>query len=56
MQLILNFIHDEEGQDLVEYALLLAFLALSAIAILPALGQVVNNMFSQTASVLSTSR
>jgi Flp pilus assembly pilin Flp len=32
------FLKDEEGQDLVEYALLLVFLALAAIAILPTLG------------------
>jgi Flp pilus assembly pilin Flp len=34
IELIRKFIRDEEGQDLVEYALLLVFLALSAIAIL----------------------
>jgi Flp pilus assembly pilin Flp len=45
---------DEEGQDLVEYALLLVFLALAAITVLPTLGKVVNNVFSQSASTLTT--
>ena len=46
---------DEEGQDLVEYALLLVFLALAAIAVLPTLGSAVNNVFSQSASTLEGS-
>jgi Flp pilus assembly pilin Flp len=39
-ELINKFIRDEEGQDLVEYALLLVFLALAAIAVLPTPGGV----------------
>ena len=35
LELMKKFMKDEEGQDLVEYALLLVFLALAAIAILP---------------------
>ena len=34
-----EFISEEEGQDLVEYALLLSFIALVASIALPALGQ-----------------
>jgi Flp pilus assembly pilin Flp len=49
-----KFIRDEEGQDLVEYALLLVFIALAAIAVLPTLGKAVNNVFSQSASTLTT--
>jgi Flp pilus assembly pilin Flp len=44
---------DEQGQDLVEYALLLVFLALAAIAILPTLGSSVNKVFSQSNSALN---
>ena len=47
------FWNDERGQDLVEYALLLVFLALAAISILPILGQTVNNTFSSAASSLN---
>ena len=51
--LINQFIRDEEGQDLVEYALLLVFLALATIAILPILGSSVNKVFSQSNSSLT---
>jgi Flp pilus assembly pilin Flp len=47
-----RFVKEEQGQDLVEYALLLVFLALAAIAVLPTLGQAVNNVFSESASTL----
>ena len=50
-----KFIRDEEGQDLVEYALLLVFLALAAISILPTLGSSVNRVFSQSNSSLNAS-
>ena len=54
-ELISKFIRDEEGQDLVEYALLLVFLALAAIAVLPTLGSSVNRVFSQSNSSLNAS-
>ena len=47
-----NFLKDETGQDLVEYSLLLVFLALAAIGILPIVGAAVNNVFNRTASTL----
>jgi len=50
-----NLLRDEEGQDLVEYALLLVFLALAAITILPTLGSSVNRVFSQSNSSLNAS-
>ena len=53
IQFMNKFIRDEEGQDLVEYALLLVFIALAAIAVLPTLGKAVNNVFSQSASSLT---
>jgi Flp pilus assembly pilin Flp len=52
LELMKKFMKDEEGQDLVEYALLLVFLALAAIAILPTLGSSVNRVFSQSNSAL----
>jgi pilus assembly protein Flp/PilA len=51
--LVRAFLRDESGQDLVEYALVLVFLALAAIAVLPTLGNAVNNVFSQSASSLT---
>ena len=55
IDLMKKFMQDEEGQDLVEYALLLVFLALAAIAVLPALGSSVNRVFSQSNSSLNAS-
>jgi Flp pilus assembly pilin Flp len=54
MELLKRFVKEEQGQDLVEYALLLVFLALAAIAVLPTLGHAVNNVFSRSASTLTS--
>ena len=48
-----RFFKEEGGQDLVEYALLLVFLALAAVAVLPFVGQAVNNVFSAAGSTLT---
>jgi len=57
MRRLLNgFVSDESGQDLIEYSLLLVFLALAAISILPLLGTAVNNVFSSAASTLTRSQ
>jgi Flp pilus assembly pilin Flp len=50
-----TFLKSEAGQDLVEYALLLVFLSLAALAVLPVLGSSVNNIFSGAASSLKGS-
>ena len=52
-QYLRKIVQDEQGQDLVEYALLLVFIALAAITVLPTLGKAVNNVFSQSASSLT---
>ncbi len=49
-----QFLREEEGQDLVEYALLLVFVALIVIAGLPSLGKTVSNVFSNTTSRLQS--
>ena len=54
LEMIKRLLQDEQGQDLVEYALLLVFLALAAVVVLPTLGEAVNNVFSQSASTLTT--
>jgi len=48
-----NFINDEEGQDLVEYALLLGFIAIIAVASVTILGTKVNSYFSTIGSKLT---
>jgi pilus assembly protein Flp/PilA len=52
--LIARFVREEEGQDLVEYAMLLAFIALIAIVGVKTLGTTVNTFFSNVATALTS--
>jgi pilus assembly protein Flp/PilA len=45
--------HEEEGQDLTEYALLVVLLALAAITGMKALAGAINNVFSSAGSNLT---
>lgn len=45
---------DNEGQDLIEYALLAGFVAVAAGALLPGISDSISVIFSKMASVLST--
>jgi len=51
--LVACFIREDEGQDLVEYALLIAFIALACIVGLQNLGTAINNTYSSISSSLS---
>ena len=53
MQLVKSFIMNEEGQDLLEYALLVALIALVAIAAVTAAGGSVKTIFNNIASALN---
>ena len=53
MKLMTNFVRDEQGQDLVEYALLIAFIALACIVGLQSLGTAINNTYNSISSSLS---
>jgi pilus assembly protein Flp/PilA len=46
MNFLKNFLKNEEGQDLVEYSLLLGFVALAAAAILTTLGGDLTSIYS----------
>jgi len=46
---------DEEGQDLIEYGLLLSLIALVCIASLKTISSLVSNMFSNAATSLANS-
>jgi Flp pilus assembly pilin Flp len=48
-----EFWRDEDGQELIEYALLLAFFAVAAGAVVPPLGGEVSRIFSKAMSVLA---
>jgi pilus assembly protein Flp/PilA len=50
-----NYVQDEEGQDLVEYSLLLLFIAIAAIAAVTLLGNNVTEIFNSIAGSLSGS-
>jgi len=46
-------VHDD-GQDLIEYALLAAFIALAAVAAMTQLGTAINNIYTRISSTLGT--
>jgi Flp pilus assembly pilin Flp len=48
-----NFLRDEQGQDLIEYTLLLAFVALASAALFITAGTSVNGIWSVANSRLS---
>ena len=52
--LLLLLREEEDGQDLVEYSLLLAFIALAAIALLSAAGTSVTSIWSSINSGLTS--
>jgi len=44
---------EEEGQDLVEYGLLLLFIAMFSIAVVQGLGSIIENVFSNASTSMS---
>ena len=48
------FLRDEEGASLVEYALLIALIALACVVALTATGQSISDMFTRINAKLST--
>jgi pilus assembly protein Flp/PilA len=49
---ISSFVRNEEGQDLLEYALLVALIALVAVGAVTAAGLKVNTIFNQIATAI----
>jgi len=49
-----KFIHDEQGQDLVEYTLLLAFVALASAALFINAGTSIKTVWSQGSTTLAS--
>jgi len=50
--LIVRFVREEEGQDLIEYALLAALIALAAVTTMTALGTKISGVFTTISSKL----
>jgi len=53
MTILLNFCKDEQGQDLIEYTLLMAFVALASAALFIGAGGSVKGIWSTTNSQLA---
>ena len=53
MNLIQGFLKNEEGQDLIEYTLLMAFIALASAAVFVSAGQSVSTIWGSTSAQLS---
>jgi len=52
MSLVKNFLRDEQGQDLVEYTLLLAFVALASAALFISAGGSISTIWTAACSRL----
>ena len=53
-ELMLRFVREEEGQDLIEYTLLLAFVCLASAALFINAGTTMANIWAITSVVLSS--
>jgi Flp pilus assembly pilin Flp len=48
-----RLLRDEKGQDMVEYALLAAFISIVAIVVIKAIGPLVNNIYQDVHDALT---
>jgi len=53
-RLIARFLHEDEGQDLIEYAFLAAFIALAATLAIQTVGTTVNSQYNNINQQLGT--
>ncbi len=54
VNIVTTFVRDEEGQDLIEYALLVALISLVCVVALTDAGKEVNNIFTSIKNKLTT--
>ena len=52
--LVVRLVREDEGQDLVEYALLITFIALACIIGMQQLGTAINNRYNSISTSLGT--
>jgi pilus assembly protein Flp/PilA len=52
--LIARFVREEEGQDIIEYALLAAFISISGYTILSGIGTSVNSIYTKVNTATSS--
>ncbi|MFB3777674.1 MAG: Flp family type IVb pilin [Bryobacteraceae bacterium] len=53
MKLVQEFWCDEQGQDLIEYALMAGFVAVAAGAVMPSVSSTIGEIFGKIGSVLT---
>jgi Flp pilus assembly pilin Flp len=53
-RLVVRALREEEGQDLIEYAMLAAFISLVAVASITGIGQQVNTWYQGYATTVAT--
>jgi len=51
--MLMNFVKDEQGQDLIEYTLLMAFIALASAAIFVNAGKSISSIWGSASTQLS---
>jgi Flp pilus assembly pilin Flp len=54
MNFLKNFLKDEQGQDLIEYTLLLAFVALAAAALFTNIGASITSIWTSANTTIGT--
>ncbi|GIU73952.1 MAG: hypothetical protein KatS3mg004_1039 [Bryobacteraceae bacterium] len=54
MELLKNFWKEEEGQDLIEYALLLGFISLAVVTAITGIGTQLNTLYTSTNTVVTS--
>jgi len=54
MHFVKSFIRDEQGQDLIEYTLLLAFVCLASAALFINAGQSISAIWTTTSNILAS--
>jgi pilus assembly protein Flp/PilA len=52
--LIVRFVREEEGQDLIEYALLASVIAIGSMAVMPGVSTAINGVFTKVSTCLAT--
>jgi pilus assembly protein Flp/PilA len=53
MKLLANLLRDEEGQDMIEYAILAFFISIVAILVIKAIGPLLNTIYQSILDALS---
>jgi Flp pilus assembly pilin Flp len=53
MNLMYGFVHQDEGQDLVEYALLASFISIVAVVTIRAIGPLVRTLYQNVQTAIS---